>query len=113
MLTDGSGACAPERRHFLRVSIPYPVRVRGVNASGKPFRYDTVVDNLSVGGLLLQLPETLEVGTELTVALRLAVGADERNPAPRMAARATVLRVVAASDGKNMIAMKFTRRRIL
>lgn len=40
-----------ERRLRPRIGLPFAVTVRGVDVKGQPLDIDTVLDNLSVGGL--------------------------------------------------------------
>src|SRR6266480_1003904 len=82
-----------ERRSRARVDPPYPIRLRGKNSEGRAFKEETVLDNLSAGGLYLHLQQKLVVGAQVSIAVRLSVSSPKEVPALRLAARGNVLRV--------------------
>jgi hypothetical protein len=99
-----------ERRGRPRVERPFPVTVRGVDATGEPLDIDTVLDNMSVGGLYVRLPRRIEPGARLAVGIRVSVsGAQERTA--RVATRSVVKRVESAAGGEHGLAVAFTRHR--
>ena len=100
-----------ERRGRPRVEQPFPVTVRGVDAMGEPLDIDTVLDNMSVGGLYVRIPRRIEPGARLAVGIRLSERWDER-PAARVATRGVVLRVDSKPDGEHGLAVEFTRHRV-
>jgi c-di-GMP-binding flagellar brake protein YcgR len=102
-----------ERRSNTRVSVPYNARIRAVDAAGRPFREDTHLDDLSVGGLYLRLTRKVPKGSTVTVAVRLSTVPPQQAPALRLAARGTVLRTEEQPDGTWGVAVEFKRRRIL
>ena len=44
-----------------RINASFTAKVRGVDARGKAFEVDVVVENLSAGGLYVRLPHQLRV----------------------------------------------------
>jgi PilZ domain len=102
-----------ERRARQRMAIPYPARVRGINDQGQQFREDTILDNISMGGMYLQLSQCLVPGSQVTVAVRLSINPSGEEPAPRLAAHGEVLRAEVQSNGRCGIAVQFKSRRIL
>ena len=90
---------------------PFPVTVRGVDAMGVPLDVDTVLDNMSVGGLYVRIPRRVEPGAQVTVGIRVSEPWEER-PAARVATRGVVLRVESKPDGEHGLAVGFTRYRI-
>src|SRR5438552_4000724 len=88
-----------ERRSSARVDPPYLVRLRGLNSEGRAFKEETLLDNLSSGGLYLHLRQRLSVGAQVSIAVRLSVAKTKETPALLLAARGTVLRVEVESDG--------------
>lgn len=61
-----------ERRESARISTPFPVTVQGVDAGGAAFQLDTIVDNISTGGLCLRLTQALLPGTPVNFMVQLA-----------------------------------------
>ena len=102
-----------ERRFGPRMWLPYTSRLRGIDTEGQQFREETVLSNLSAGGLYLRLNRRVREGANVSVAVRLSVGPAEGTPALHLAARGVVLRVEPQSDGRWGIAVEFTRKRIL
>ena len=100
-----------ERRGRPRIERPFPVTVRGVDAMGEPLDIDTVLDNMSVGGLYVRLPRRIEPGAQLAVGIRVSVPWEEGAGA-RVATRGVVLRVESKSDGDHGLAVEFTRYRV-
>jgi hypothetical protein len=93
---------------------PYVVRLRGVDSDGQWFKEDTLLENLSGGGLYVQLARKLVEGTHVSVAVRLSTAPAAEVPAAlRLAARGTVLRVEHLSTGRYGTAIEFNRRRVL
>jgi hypothetical protein len=100
-----------ERRGRPRVEQPFPVTVRGLDAMGEPLDIDTVLDNMSVGGLYVRIPRRIEPGARLTVGIRLSVPeAQERTAC--VATRGMVLRVESAPGGEHGLAVAFTKYRV-
>ena len=101
-----------ERRSSTRVKISYPARLTGVDAEGRAFKEETVLDNLSVGGIHLPLKQGLLIGQNVTISVRLSTAPNPPTPTLRLAARGTVRRAERRSDGTWGVAIEFTRRRV-
>ncbi len=99
-----------ERRHGLRVDLPFPATVRGIDATGERFTVNTQLDNLSACGLYFRLERTVEPGAHLLLVVRLATAP---NAGLRVALRGTVLRTEAHDDGRCGVAVAFDRHRFL
>jgi hypothetical protein len=95
-----------ERRAEKRLKGIFPVRVRGITASGQLFEMHTLADNISEGGLYLQLPYALHVGMSLFALVRLPGGAS-------LAARGRIVREEAKQTGLSGIAVCFSHRRLI
>ena len=106
-------AVIKEQRSGARIDVPYPVRLRGIDSDGRTFKEETVVENLSGGGLYLRLKRTVREGADVSLAVRLSTAPALDVPALRLAARGTVLRVEPQSDGGYGVAIEFNRRRVL
>ena len=96
-----------------RIYEPFPAKVRGVDTNGEPFRIETVIDNLSTGGVYLRLAQPVEQGAKLFIMIRLSTAKSDEMPAPRVAARGVVLRAEPQPDGVYGLAIAFTRHRFL
>ena len=71
-VTENEGS--PERRRKPRVAIESPATVRGVDANGQSFEENSMLDNLSAGGLFFQLPRQVEPGAREPVRVRHVPG---------------------------------------
>ena len=101
------------RLHHLRLYEPFPVMVRGVDANGESFEVNTVLDNISAGGLYVRLGRRVELGTRLFAIARLSVTPSEAGPGPRVAIRGVVVRAEPLPDSTWGVALKFTHHRFL
>ena len=102
-----------ERRSALRIELPFPATVRGVDAAGERFKLDSVLDNLSTHGLYVRLPRRVEPGARLLVVVRLSLIPDLEVPAATVALRGVVLRSEPQPDGRWGLAVQFDRHRFL
>ena len=105
-------AWVTDRRISARIDAPYPVRLRGLDGDGRTFKEQTILENLSGGGLYLRLGRKLLEGTSVSLAVRLSAVPSRDIPAVLLAARGSVLRVEAQADGSYGVAVEFRRRRI-
>lgn len=96
---------------MLRIEMPFPALVRGVDVHQQAFEEQTVLDNLSASGLSLRLTRCVELGASLFVVLRLGVQPDA--PAPRVALRGVIQRVEPNHDATCTLAVVFSRYRFL
>ncbi|MDP9315225.1 MAG: PilZ domain-containing protein [Chloroflexota bacterium] len=99
-----------ERRHALRVDLPFPATVRGIDATGERFTVNTQLDNLSACGLYLRLQRPVEPGAHLLLVVRLST---TPYTGPHVALRGTVLRTQGYADGRCGVAVAFDRHRFL
>ncbi len=99
-----------ERRRALRVGLPFPVTVRGMDATGDRFTLETTLDNLSACGLYFCLPRPVAPGAKLFIVVRLSLGSDA---APRVALRGVVVRAELLPDGRTGVAVAFDDHRFL
>ena len=104
-----------ERRSTLRLYQHFPVTVAGVDVSGKRFKLDTVLDNISSGGLYLYMHSRLPPaqGTKLFFVVRFSLDPNDVMPALRVAMRGVVRRVELKPSGACGVAVAFTRQRPL
>ncbi|MBV9787153.1 MAG: PilZ domain-containing protein [Chloroflexi bacterium] len=96
---------------MLRIEMPFPALVRGVDVHQQAFEEQTVLDNLSASGLSLRLTRCVEQGASLFVVLRLGIQPDA--PAPRVALRGVIQRVEPNHDATCRLAVVFSRYRFL
>lgn len=105
--------CSVERRSKPRINIPFPATVEGVDKSGKQFKVDTVLDNLSKEGIYLRLVPSVEQGTELSIVFRLSSSTQVEPSTPRVAVQGTVLRIEPKAGGVSGVAVKINPSRFL
>jgi hypothetical protein len=103
----------PERRRSLRIAVPFPVRVRGISPTGKRLEFETEIDNLGAGGLLLHSAHDIRNWRNLTMVMQLSLVADSAAPAPIVAARVKILRTEPKGERCAAYAVAFTRRRFV
>jgi len=102
-----------EQRNLLRVELPFPAIVRGVDATNQVFEEQTLLDNLSANSLSLTLGRCIEPGAELFLVIRLSTEPADLAPAPRVALRGVAQRIVSQSSTTYTVAIMFTRYRFL
>jgi len=102
-----------ERRFSTRVKVPYHARLSGVDATGRVFKEETVLDDLSVGGVHMRVKRSMPIGASVTISVRLSMAPETETLSLRLAARGTVRRLESQPDGTFGVAVEFTRRRIL
>lgn len=95
-----------ERRNETRLKGIFPVRVRGVTEAGQLFEMHTLADNISQGGLYLQLPYALQIGMSIFTLTRLPGGAS-------LAARGRIVREETKSQGLTGVGVCFSRHRLI
>ena len=100
-----------ERRTKPRIYTPFPVKVRGVDVSGRKFEIDASLDNLSSGGLYLRLWRQVARGTKLLVLVRLSPIPARSISAMCVVALGVVLRTEPQPDGSCGFAVEFKRYR--
>jgi hypothetical protein len=100
-----------ERRKKLRISNPFRVAVRSVNVEGEAFTSETVLDNLSAGGMYVRISERVQHGTKVFSVIQFST--QENNGE---GARIAFTGVAARSDrwfGSCGLAVTFIRHRFL
>lgn len=102
-----------ERRSKPRIYDPFPVTVQGVDASGEAFKFKTVIDNLSAGGLYLRLTRCVEQGMMLSASIRLSTAPAHEMPAPHVTMHGVVLRTELKPSGACGVALAFTCHQFL
>jgi hypothetical protein len=100
------------RRGRARIYAPFPVTIRSVDASGKAFEVQTVLNDFSAFGFRVRLERQVNRGARVFAIVRLSTSAPEV-PAPRVAVRGVVLSAEPQSDGTWHVAVTFTRHRFL
>lgn len=94
------------RRQQNRFDKALPVYVRAQNSQGERFKVSTTTDNVSQGGMFMQLPQALLPGSVLFAFIRL----------PSQAGIAVIGRIVRTEDkGMGMIGMgvQFSHTRLM
>jgi hypothetical protein len=95
-----------ERRVLKREYGLFPVRVRGQDGNGEVFDIYTLVENISVGGLYLQLPNNRVPCDRLFSVISLPGGA-------LLATRGRIVRQEARKHGLSGLAVCFSRNRLI
>jgi hypothetical protein len=95
-----------DMRKSSRVYGCFPVRIHGFDECGREFRANSLVDNLSAGGLYLQLGRRVAEGSRFFGVVRFVTGAT-------IAACGVVARVEPLGYGLTGVAVRFTRTRLL
>jgi hypothetical protein len=95
-----------ERRSEIRVNGVFPTYLRGVSAIGESFKAHTLIDNISEGGVYLQLPYSQLAGDIVFTVARLPSGVS-------IASFGQILRVEAKPNRLYGMAVAFKRPRIL
>jgi c-di-GMP-binding flagellar brake protein YcgR len=103
----------PERRGKPRIDIPFPAKVRGVDANGEAFEIDSLLDNFSAGGLYLRLARRLDQGAELLVLVQLPAASAGEAGASKIEARGVILRAEPQADGACGVAVGFTNHKFV
>ena len=94
-----------ERRKKARIVRAFPVQVSGVDADGRDFRIHTVVDNLSAGGLYMQLARRVEAGSRVEVVIRYS----NEEPSACIVAGGIIRRVEECPHGLCGVGVEFIR----
>lgn len=102
-----------EQRKNIRIRIPFPAVVEGIDVAGKQFKFDTVLDNLSKDGLYIRILPWVEQGSELDIVFRLSGSAVKEPSQPRVAVHGKVIRVEEKPGGACGVAVHFEPARFL
>jgi len=101
-----AGISSNNNRRSLRVHGCFPIRICGLDESGREFRTDSLADNISADGLYVQIIRHVARGSKLFVMVQLTSGAT-------IAARGLASRVEQRPHGLWGISIHFTRARLL
>src|SRR6266542_5621633 len=102
-----TGRCMP------RITIPFPVKIRSIDASGQAFEMEAVIDNLSTGGLYMRVPRLLATNAEVVAVISLFPSRETPAQKSRVAIRGTVLRCEPQPDGTCGVAVGFSSYRFV
>ena len=102
-----------ERRGTVRVELPFPATVRGVDATGERFEDEVLVDSLSIQGVYLRLCRPITPGTRLFICVKLWLDEGIGAPGPRAATYGRLLLSESQRDDRCGIAVVFDRHRFL
>jgi hypothetical protein len=103
----------PERRKKPRINNPVFVLVRGSDACGKGYQFNTIARNIGSGGLCASTPRIMKVGEQISLHIRFARAGSNPVDAPRVSARAAVLRVEKLLNGSYLFAASFSLHRFV
>jgi len=107
------GVRGSERRCFPRISQPVRTVVRGVDSAGESFEIETILDNLSAGGLYLRTSRKIAQGERLSFIVRLSVAGESKQKVPKIAASGKVVRIEPQTDGLYGLAAVFMDHQLL
>jgi PilZ domain len=102
-----------DRRRAERILIPFPAVVEGVDHSGAGFKVNTVLDNLSKGGLYLRMIPSVDVGTKLNVIFRLSASVETEASSTKIEIKGEVMRVDRKEGGACGVALKYSPSRFI
>lgn len=101
-------------RRTERINGPWVAQVRGRDASGQKFTESTVLENVSAGGLYVNLRHAVCRGASLLVVFTFSTEALYDVPVPKVAARGNVRRIEQHTDGNVYgVGIKFQHHRFL
>ena len=95
-----------ERRDKTRLPVPCSVFVHIASSHNKHIKTHTMTDNFSLGGLYLQIPYRLTIGSYIFTFTYLPGGA-------AFAAQGTIVRIEEKENGLFGVAVCFYRQRLL
>ncbi len=97
-----------DRRRHPRIYYPMPLTVRVGDSE-----FETVVRDLSAGGLCARLPVQVSVGQTLEFALEFSRAGSKPDMAPRVSARGVATRARELGHGEFEFAARFTSYRFV
>jgi hypothetical protein len=83
---------ATERRKKPRICDPVPVLVRGQDENGASYSFDSIVKDVSAGGVRTTAPRKMNVGERISVRITFSLTEDRTAIAPVVFADAVVAR---------------------
>ncbi len=102
-----------DRRRNLRIYEHFALKVRGVDAEGEKFDIDTVIENLSSGGLYFRLNQRVALGERLFFVIYMLTVREEQRTAPVVAAHGKVIRSESKDVGSYGMGVAFYHHRFL
>ncbi len=103
----------PVRRQNERLYGPCVAVVRGVDAAGEEFTESTVLQNVSAGGLYVNLQREVQLGAKLFVVFAFSPVALQNVPVPKVAVHGEVRRVDALDAKAHGVGIQFQHHRFL
>ena len=97
----------------MRIQEQFPVKVRGVDTEGATFDIDTVVENLSSGGLYLKFSRRVALGGRLFFVIYMSSAPESDKAAPVVAAHGKVIRSEMNGNESYGIGVTFYNHRFL
>lgn len=114
MQTSPISVITMERRKKPRINCTYPAIIQGRDATGRKFRKDATLTNLSANGLCLVLKTMAPLGNELFVLFRCSsTGPLGNGKAPLIAVDGSIVRFVSPSHGTCTLGVKIQHSRFL
>jgi hypothetical protein len=101
-----------ERRRKARLYHSLPLSVRGSEASGKAYRFETITPNIGAGGLCAFAPRIMKIGERISMRVRFARIGSKLLQAPEISIRGQVVRVEERAAGYCLFAVSFLLRRV-
>ena len=111
MTGESSPYVGPERRRKPRIYKPFIAKIRGIDADGKPFEVDTVLDDLSASGLYLRLQKIVKKDATLYINIQLSLSRER--PGPVVETEGVAVRVEPRPSGFFGLAVEFTKHRFI
>src|SRR3990172_5694409 len=102
-----------ERRSQPRISVDFPVKLRGTDKNGQKFEVETLVKNLSASGLYLQLSQRVEHGENLFMIIQFLNPVSVDVEMARVAVKGVVVRVEPLPNGECGVGVLMKHRRFL
>ncbi len=102
-----------DHRRIPRINLPFPVIIRGQDATGDRFEVRTVLDELSPCDLSLRITRPLRLGSKLFVYIRLSTAPAQERSTPAVAMHGVVDRLEPQVGGYWRLDIAFDRHRFL
>jgi hypothetical protein len=87
--------------------------VRGIDEQGRPFEYETKLENISATGLYVRLQQNTGQGSRLFVLFPFPTASNKIAEAARVAVRGTIRRVEQRPDGTVGAGISFENYRLV
>jgi hypothetical protein len=96
-----------DRRCKPRLYGPIGLTVCGVDR-GERYCFETVVANISAGGICALAPRAISIGQELSFRIRFALAGSRPSSSPTVVTRGVVVRMEERPAGRSRFAAAFT-----